>query len=158
MLEFKQDNQKATINIKTQEGNIKNLAGAVDSLTDVISGVQNRVIGIERNVGHMTAAVNNLTQTMMCMQKQMAGMIPGNHSSTMQSPSFLTIPNTPDQTMLIPSTPEYAPLVFKYDDGEHTSGIGQDVTMGGAEEEGKSQHIQTDPPPAPDPSGGGMQL
>ena len=88
----------------------------------------------------------------------MAGLILGNHSFTTQSSSFLPIPNTPDQTMTIPSTPDYAPLVFKYDGGEHSSGIGQDVTMGGAEDEDKSHDTQTDTPPAPDPSGGGMQL
>ena len=122
---------------------------------NVISGVQNRVIGIEKNVGHMTATVKTLTQTMITMQKQMVGMIPGSYSHITQSPSSLPTSNPTDQTMVIPSTPEYVPLVFTYDDGEHTSGIGQDVVMGNAEDEHKSQDKQTDPPPTPDLSGGG---
>ena len=113
----------------------------------MISGVQNRVIGIEKNVEHMTAAVNTLTQTVIAMQKQITGMIPGSYSHITQSPSSLPTSNPTDQTMVIPSTPEYVPLVFTYDDGEHTSGIGQDVVMGNAEDEHKSQDKQTDPPP-----------
>ena len=92
---------------------------------------------------------------MVAMQKQMTGIIPGSYSTIMQSPSFLPIPNPPEQTMVISSTPEYVPLIFTYDDGENPSGIGQGVVMGNAKDEHKSQDKQTDPPPAPDLSGGG---
>ena len=64
---FQEDNERSVVNIKTQAENIEGISNTIGTVNNVLTGMQERVIGIERNVGHMTAAVNNLTQTMMNM-------------------------------------------------------------------------------------------
>ena len=105
--------------------------------------MQNRVVGIEKNVGHMTAAVNNLTQNVMAMQTQLSNFMP-QAFPPQQHPAYIPIPTRPLPRQEIPEAPVMAPLVFRYDDGEDDMEVdAEDLTENGI---------------APDASGGDDDL
>ena len=91
-------------------------------MNNVLTGMQERVIGIERNVGHMTAAVNNLTQTMMNIQSQMTTILPNAFCFPLE-PTYLTVPQPPAPMMSLPRPPALQQLTFKYNDGQESDGM-----------------------------------
>ena len=139
---FKQANDKSEDNFKRQEKNISNLSDTITSVTEALSGMQNRVVGIEKNVGHMTAAVNNLTQNVMAMKTQLSNFMPQAFPQQ-QHPTYIPMPPRPLTRQEIPA-PVMVPLVFRYEDREDDMEVdAEDLTENGI---------------APDASGGDEDL
>ena len=114
--------------------------------TVAISGLARSVQGLERNAGHVSAAMNNLTQNMALIQQALAasGMM-----AAPAPPTFVQMPPRPAKYKPVTANPPPTPLTWVYDDesdNESTSGM---------ESNGKKGEHMEETAPAPDASGGG---
>ena len=116
------------------------------SLTETMmamSGLARSVQGLERNAGHMSAAMNNLPQNVALIQQAMAstGMM-----AAPASPQFVQMPPCPAKVIPVPVITPPTQLTWVYDDESDTDSTPGTETNGDHSEESI---------PAPDASGGG---
>ena len=102
-------NNQTEENIKAQSIDIQNLSVSIIETTGAISGLQQSVRGLEKNAGHMSVAMNNLTQSMVSIQQALAasGMM------VAQAPlSYLQIPQRPATFQTVNAVSQQTPLTW----------------------------------------------
>ena len=136
-------NTQTEDNIKAQSVDINNMSVSLTETLVAVSGLSRSVQGLERNAGHMSAAMNNLSQNVALIQQALAstGMM-----ASPASPQFVQMPPRPAKFTPVPALISPTQLTWAYDEGSETDSLSGPETNG--------EHLE-ESTPAPDASGGG---
>ena len=99
--QLKKNNAVSVGNIKKQARGIKVLTGAIIKSTTVAATLQLRFQSVKNNVGNILVKMNEFSQNMAPIQKQLATMAPGTFAQP-ENPTYLNMSPRSAPVHLVP--------------------------------------------------------